>query len=117
MGNSRPIQRKRSQGKANKARKALQQQAAQTGMALMNMRQMYEQSVAEKNELEQQIARKDALIAALVLSHGSQLFVLKQRYIDDATSGDFTGFDIDESPEGLKLTMVLNEDWDDEESD
>lgn len=63
--------------KVEKKNAELQQQLQATNMSLMNMRQMYEGAVTEKQGLRAQLARTTQILTGLIIQAKKQKLVLK----------------------------------------
>lgn len=92
---------------------AAQQQAIQ-------MRQLYDAVVAEKQHLQMEIARRDMLLAAIVATADPDTgeFQVSQEAIDQVEAGFFLGLDISNLEEGgMIVSLVYDEDFEEEEDE
>jgi len=105
---------------AAKVRRDARAAQAQAGMALMNMRQMYDQAVLEKNSLQQALNNRETLLAAMVIQFGKKAtLVLKKASMENAQSGAWAGLDVTDSlkPVGIRFEVVeADEDEEDEDA-
>ena len=95
--------------KANERIAQLTQQLQGTNMSLMNMRQMYEGAITEKNAFRAQMLRGNSLVTALIIQARGRKLTIKEATFKKLA--EYAGFDPVADAEGnLTLTLITLED-------
>lgn len=102
---SRAKQKARGAG-AGSAKKlaALSEQNGQLQTAMLNIRQMYDQSIMEKQATQTALNERDQLITAFLITLGGS-FTVPKASIQAVMNGEYTGYGIaEDDEEGFVLT-------------
>lgn len=102
-------QRKKAEAKVAN----LQEQVRAARMSLMNMRQMYEGVVQEKQALQQQLQQMTQIITGAAVQSRKNQLVLKKATFDKLA--EFVGYEIEQDDGNLIITAVTQDDVEIEE--
>jgi hypothetical protein len=97
----------------------LKTQNSQLQSALLNMRQMYDQSVMERDALRKQLGQRDQLITAIAIEYGGSIPIeIAQLTLLEVASGKWEGYDLsgDEKEASYLITPLLAEETEEEDA-
>ena len=76
-------------------RERLSEQGAQLQGALIHLRQMYDQAMAEKSELQSGITQRDFMLTALAVRYGnSGALTIPEEDIQAVADGEYLGYNV-----------------------
>ena len=76
-------------------RERLSEQGAQLQGALIHLRQMYDQAMAEKSELQSGVTQRDFMLTALAVRYGNNgALTIPEEDIQAVANGDYLGYNV-----------------------
>ncbi len=85
----------------------LTEQASQSAMGILNMRQMYEGAVQEKMGLESQVTSMHTMLTGVLHQARGKKITIKKKTLE--CIGDYAGVQTDVDGDDLVLTLVTKE--------
>lgn len=111
MSNKVKIKKKKS---AKREQAYHDEGVGQLQMALLNLRQMYDQATQEKAVLQSRFQQSQALVAAILTEIDAPRFVVSEKSLDIVADGVVEGLDIQQIEEGISIDMVFAEEAQDD---
>ena len=90
--------------KAKKRIEELQAESTQLRMSVVNMRQMYDSSIGEKNQLQALLENTNQILVAAVAGSRGKTITIKKKVIDNIAN--FAGLDTKDADGDLVLTAL-----------
>ena len=92
-GPTAPKERKPSVKQQNRER--INEQAAQLQGALLHLRQMYDQAMAENTELKSGVTQRDFMLTALAVRYGNNgALTIPEEDIQAVANGEYLGYNV-----------------------